>query len=225
MNSKLEDTYILSYSKKLKAIEILGGKCCLCGCNNFVVLDFHHNNDKEYTINKIRNGRWSLIEREIKKCSLLCANCHSEMHYKSGRNGEKVTDFLFNRAMTKCSMCGYFGKNVASLDFHHVDTGKKIFGINQALLRKVDVSLEELEEELLKCQLLCRNCHRKVHFDDTKFNKFKTDIEKKMLSYKEKRPKIDRTEVFNMIDRGMKQKEIALYFGCAKSTISMIVKQ
>ncbi len=77
-----------SYSKKLKAINFLGGKCEICGENNYFKLNFHHmdSSDKEYNLNKIREGRWSIIEKEIKKCKLLCYNCHFEIHYKDNRN-------------------------------------------------------------------------------------------------------------------------------------------
>ena len=46
--NKTDDTIALSMSKKTRALKQLGGKCFICECNDFVVLDFHHiNNDKE----------------------------------------------------------------------------------------------------------------------------------------------------------------------------------
>jgi hypothetical protein len=66
-----------------------GRKCELCGYNNYPqLLEFHHKNRKEKTngvnllMKTLKNLR--IIEEEIKKCRLLCANCHKELHLKEG---------------------------------------------------------------------------------------------------------------------------------------------
>jgi len=59
--------------------------CSICGYNKCAsALDFHHNGDKEFAIAHIVNSNWSLekIKEEIKKCIVLCANCHRELHEK-----------------------------------------------------------------------------------------------------------------------------------------------
>ena len=57
-------------------------KCGICGYNkSLVALDFHHLNEKEkeFTIrNKIK--AWSKLVEELRKCVLLCSNCHREVH-------------------------------------------------------------------------------------------------------------------------------------------------
>lgn len=75
---------ILKWAKKLKAIKLLGGKCEVCGEKRPWLLDFHHKNsdDKENEYNKISLSSWDMIEQEIIKCSLLCRNCHGDIHYK-----------------------------------------------------------------------------------------------------------------------------------------------
>jgi hypothetical protein len=82
--NKRDDTYALLWAKKIRAINAKGDKCSICGENNIFKLTFHHLNseEKEITINKLRNARWSAIEKEIEKCELLCFNCHSELHQK-----------------------------------------------------------------------------------------------------------------------------------------------
>lgn len=61
-----------------------GNKCSICGYNkNTNALVFHHvePKDKLYTIAQlIKFGREDLIIEEIKKCILICWNCHIEIH-------------------------------------------------------------------------------------------------------------------------------------------------
>lgn len=59
-------------------------KCQVCGENDIVCLDFHHNNpdEKEYNISHMVSRGYSKerIMKEINKCSVLCANCHRKLH-------------------------------------------------------------------------------------------------------------------------------------------------
>lgn len=70
---------------KEKLVEAMGGKCVTCGYNNcFNALEFHHLDptQKDFSFGKIRaNAKsWESIVVEVKKCVLLCANCHREVH-------------------------------------------------------------------------------------------------------------------------------------------------
>jgi len=75
---------------KVKVINLLGGKCKDCGLiyngENACVFQVHHKNPskKEIVVNTrtLINYAWSKIEKEIKKCCLLCANCHFIKHNK-----------------------------------------------------------------------------------------------------------------------------------------------
>jgi hypothetical protein len=223
---KKESNYILYTAKKLRAVRYLGGKCTQCHTCDHAVLQFHHleQSEKEEQISRLYLGRWSNVQKELEKCSILCANCHSEHHYSNGRNGQKSTNFLLNRGLTNCQICKYQGDNVASLDFHHISHKNKSFGISRVIHRVVSVSASELEEELKKCQLICKNCHAQKHYDYEKFNRLKPLIEKKMESYKELRPKIDRDMVLQKMLNGSRQTDIVKELGCSKGTISDIVK-
>ncbi len=69
--------------RKIKAVNLLGGKCKLCGYKrNYASLDFHHLDpqDKEFDWSKLRLKKWDLILKELSKCILLCRNCHGELH-------------------------------------------------------------------------------------------------------------------------------------------------
>lgn len=64
---------------KLRAVASLGGRCQKCGyaaCAGAMI--FHHPGHKSFGISQ-RNS-WKKIERELKKCTLLCLNCHAEEH-------------------------------------------------------------------------------------------------------------------------------------------------
>jgi hypothetical protein len=69
--------------RKNEAIKLFGGKCCVCGYNkNSAALEFHHLNpiEKEFDWNKLRLKRWNDVIHELKKCILVCSNCHREIH-------------------------------------------------------------------------------------------------------------------------------------------------
>lgn len=83
--------------KKWRRLEIdklkISG-CSLCGYNKCIwALDFHHT-DK--TTKKFRIATalselkdLELIKEEIKKCTLICSNCHRELHWKERNNNDK----------------------------------------------------------------------------------------------------------------------------------------
>jgi len=69
--------------KKL-GVELLGGSCVVCGYDKYIgALEFHHVNPDEKEGSKNRNIAGVPIKRlkeELKKCVLVCANCHREIH-------------------------------------------------------------------------------------------------------------------------------------------------
>lgn len=61
-------------------------KCVKCGENRWYVLEFHHLNDKEVEVGNMARNGYSInkIKDEIRKCDVLCANCHREEHFLNG---------------------------------------------------------------------------------------------------------------------------------------------
>lgn len=60
-------------------------KCSICGEDRYWCLDFHHTNpsEKEYNISSlVHGGARQKIEEELKKCIVVCSNCHRDIHYK-----------------------------------------------------------------------------------------------------------------------------------------------
>ena len=59
--------------------------CTQCGENHPAALDFHHvirdpSNRKVYEL--VANGAIKLAIEEVKKCVVLCANCHRKHHHE-----------------------------------------------------------------------------------------------------------------------------------------------
>lgn len=69
---------------KQEYVDYLGGKCLICGLfEPLICLEFHHLNSKEKKFS-IASKKWKILNEEIKselkKCVLLCGNCHREEH-------------------------------------------------------------------------------------------------------------------------------------------------
>ncbi len=80
--------------KKTFYISLRGGGCEKCGYNKCLdALEFHHldskNKDKKMTL--IFRMTSKKIEKEIEKCTLLCANCHREEHERLDNGGKLIT--------------------------------------------------------------------------------------------------------------------------------------
>ena len=60
-------------------------KCTHCGFSHIAALDFHHEDPSTKLGNVhrfISNGQFAKAYEEIKKCIVLCANCHRIHHHK-----------------------------------------------------------------------------------------------------------------------------------------------
>lgn len=61
-----------------------------------------------------------------------------------------------------CSKCGY-NKNIAALDFHHIDPEEKVSTIGEMINHH---KFSDAEKESEKCVLLCKVCHAELHNPD-----------------------------------------------------------
>lgn len=64
--------------------------CLKCGETRFYTLQFHHRkpSDKDGSIYKLANSGYSIetIKTEMRKCDIVCSNCHLEIHYEERLN-------------------------------------------------------------------------------------------------------------------------------------------
>ena len=84
----------LRRNNKLTAVKLLGGKCVLCGYSKCLEsLHFHHLDPSNKISGPARIGsQTEKFIKEIKKCILLCANCHSEVENKITKIPEYLLD-------------------------------------------------------------------------------------------------------------------------------------
>lgn len=74
----------------------------------------------------------------------------------------KIKEWLKAYRLTQsCVQCGE--DHPACLDFHHIDPASKKFAIGRL---EHYLSLKLLQDEIAKCEVLCSNCHRKLHWNE-----------------------------------------------------------
>lgn len=121
---------------KERAVYVLGSKCQICGYDKCITaLEFHHINPKEKDINfsSNTNRSWATTCNEIKKCILVCANCHREIH--AGLIDNTILQSSFDEEKAK-----EIDQLVANLKTHKVyyckNCGKEIYSNKSTLCQE-----------------------------------------------------------------------------------------
>ena len=71
--------------------------CIKCGESRWWVLDFHHHtpSEKKGNIGDLKHsGCFKILKAEMKKCVMLCRNCHSDFHHQERNDGIDLPTFL-----------------------------------------------------------------------------------------------------------------------------------
>ena len=84
-----------------------------------------------------------------------CKRCRIEAVSARRR---RVKEILVREAGGACRLCGY-SRYPGALQFHHVDPTEKAFALSSRGLAR---SLAKARVEVVKCVLLCANCHAEV---------------------------------------------------------------
>ena len=108
------------------------------------------------------------------KLQCRCRACNSDYlkeHYKNNKgmykNNRKIRksrtrlwyiDFKNDLQCERCSET-----HIACLEFHHKDDDK-LFNISTSAGQ--GFSKKKILEEMEKCNILCSNCHRKLHYEE-----------------------------------------------------------
>lgn len=160
----------------MKCIEYLGNKCSVCGKEFGVnVYTFHNLKQNGLSISSLisRNLSFDKIKPLLNDYKLMCGNCQAELLYNEDlkidlqlsstyyiqQKRHEIKDKTIKYLGGKCAICGY-DKCKDALVPHHLNSEEKEFAIGgDGTIRK----WEDIQKELDKCQLLCVNCHRKIH--------------------------------------------------------------
>lgn len=94
--------------------------------------------------------------KQRKFCSSQCKN---KFYVNQRRRVNKEIAVKYKGG--QCEKCGY-SKSIWALEFHHLDSKTKDFGISDGKTR----GWEENKKELDKCVLMCANCHREAHHNN-----------------------------------------------------------
>lgn len=96
-----------------------------------------------------------------------CQKSYSKTHHKNNKESYKPSRkkhkdkikkwYKKYKATLQCSLCEE--KETSLLDFHHVET--KNSGI--AWMVACGESISKIQQEMQKCIVLCKSCHRKEH--------------------------------------------------------------
>lgn len=109
---------------KARAVAYKGGKCELCGYSkSLAAMEFHHRDPgtKDFKVSGTHR-RWEAIRPELDKCTLLCANCHRELHDaeqiakldEQERRARLEVAARVARVVIPCALCGKDVETTAS---------------------------------------------------------------------------------------------------------------
>ena len=135
------------------------GVCEVCHYHEHAcALHFHHWREKHFAISQGLRKPREVIIAEMQICTLLCANCHSVIHFDDDAPRCEVwKEMAAIKLQRGCAKCGY-NEHSCALHFHH--WGQKDFDISQSLQKPKDV----LHAEVKKCTVLCARCHAVLHY-------------------------------------------------------------
>lgn len=102
--AKLSREKIMSANKMLVRGFLMENPCIDCGCPDIEVLQFDHRDEKtkEYTIANIYHLSQDKLLKEMAKCDVRCANCHTKRtrrQFGHWRVGKLDVDFILGSSV------------------------------------------------------------------------------------------------------------------------------
>lgn len=158
--------------------------CLICGEKDHSCLEFHHRDPeqkKDLVSRFIHRSKLESMKKEIEKCDVLCCNCHIRLHNKANEKTieemgsgkefkyrrQRRRKFLYAIDIKKSNPCSCGESDPSCLVFHHRNAEEKELAISELY----DKSWDKLKSEIEKCDVMCVNCHRKLHYKIREENK------------------------------------------------------
>lgn len=201
MSTYGDEQFIRVSSRKLYFVIQKGGRCEKCGLDlteHLAAADFHHNEEKEKDFNPSDVFTKSLdkAQKELDKCSLVCSNCHREIHYN-----RKRFELLKDKIYEKLNSERFFvGRNSWCEDDNII---KEVIELNNNGLFVKTIAKKLGVNRSAVMTILKRNGLEQNVFDKSKDNRLD----------------IPEEELKNYIKQGLCSKQIAEKYNCSKATI------
>jgi 5-methylcytosine-specific restriction endonuclease McrA len=147
-------------------LKIEKGPCVDCGENNVQVMEFDHLHNKIRAVSQMSSIQ---MRSEANKCVMRCRRCHhiktaqSHQNRNTFNNKYRIRNKNYVDAVKNdiggCVLCGWFqdGLGLSALEFDHLIHSQKFSSISEMV--RSPSSIENIQKEIDKCQLLCSNCH------------------------------------------------------------------
>jgi len=150
--------------------ELKHNPCCDCGRSFlYYCMDFDHKDPtkKRYNINAMIGKGYEIILNEISKCDLVCANCHRLREFNKSKNRTRFYESPRYRSIhdrvlelrrfknKPCKDC-HEKFHFSQMDFDHLSG--KLDNVSRLIMSP------KFFNEVLKCEVVCANCHRQRSF-------------------------------------------------------------
>lgn len=159
--------------------------CVFCSENDVRCIDLAHfdrtaklRNKSGKVVQPCQIQSKSLLEKELKLVQPICSNCHSDQTEDEDKilyqNGKQTNIFLEKIASRRriiknekikrgcCVDCKLpVDDRLRKFDFDHV-RGERIWHISDMAVRVHLYTDQQIVDEMAKCDLRCKNCHRKI---------------------------------------------------------------
>jgi ribosomal protein L30E len=117
----------------------------------------------DFQVNWRKNRKYCSDECSKKGERIRDLKYHIISNKKRKEYYRKVREYI--DSIKKNSSCFLCGENrFYTLDFHHKNPDNKKFGIANANME--NRTIEEIQEEIDKCLIICANCHSEIHLND-----------------------------------------------------------
>ena len=104
-------------------MDLFDCKCKICDLqsNNFCVYDFHHidPSEKEFSLSEVKYN-FDKCKEEIKKCILVCSNCHREIHAGLHPQYIKNQQIIFEKPELEHKICKGCHKNLSINNYYNL---------------------------------------------------------------------------------------------------------